>query len=323
LSVSEQTIRNQDHDTATLLERAPRLWSAFREGDVSAPNARVVADLARTLEPEAWQPFEDAVLACAHLAPARFKTRARALRERIEPEAMAERHRRALEDRRMWVDPDLDGMSNVGIVTGAADAQRAMAHVDKIARELLAQPGEQRTLAQIRADVAMELLAGKLGDANAVGVSVFVTVPVMSLMGLSEQPASLEGYGPIDAETARELTLHAPSFRRILTDPMSGDILSVDPGTYRLTKALRDAIEQRDRECNIPGCGRLARDCDVDHTIDWQHGGKTRYNNLKIICENHHRLKHRSAWESVQDATGKVYWISPTGHRREADPPPF
>jgi hypothetical protein len=49
---------------------------------------------------------------------------------------------------------------------------------------------------------------------------VLVTVPVLSLLGATEEPAMLDGYGPIPASLARDLVAEgAESFHRVLTDP--------------------------------------------------------------------------------------------------------
>lgn len=76
--------------------------------------------------------------------------------------------------------------------------------------------------------------------------------------------------------------------------------------------------------CVFPGCTRHARAYDIDHLVDWQHGGTTRDGNLASACEHHHRLKHCSIWRVKKSPdTGAITWNSPTGHTTDADPPPF
>lgn len=67
----------------------------------------------------------------------------------------------------------------------------------------------------------------------------------------------------------------------------------VDLGrTQRLfTGAARDAIRWRDRHCQAPGCRRPARWCDIDHIVEWQHGGSTTPTNGQLLCAQHHRAK--------------------------------
>lgn len=321
LNVAESTIRSQAMQAASLISRAPRVWQAFRDGDVPTANARIVAELAETLPDEAsWSRFEDAVLTrAATLAPARFRTFARATRERIQPDP-AERHNAAAQARRVRLDRDIDGMVWFNAYLPATAGERAMARIETAARSLATAPGETRTLEQLKADVAADLLAGVLGVGGA-SVSVAVTVPVLSLLGHSDAPATLEGYGPIDPQTARELAAHAPSFTRILTHPITGTILDVDRTTYRPPADLRRWVGILGGHlCGFAGCGN--RNCDLDHIKAWADGGPTSADNLQPLCRPHHRLKHKAGFRVVQ-IKGKTYWRSPTGALREVDPPPF
>jgi Domain of unknown function (DUF222) len=324
LGLAEQTVRGQAEQARVLRLCAPRVWTAFRAGEVPEPNAKVVADLVATLPESAWLGFEDAILvAAAELAPARFRDRARVARERVQPQEAAEVHRLRAQERRVWVDHDIDGMSWLTAYLPSVVAQRAMAHIDRAALSLVGAGDESRTLSQLRADVAGDLLAGVLGSsAPQVGVTVGVMVPVMTLLGLDDRPGTLEGYGPIDADTARELAGHAPSFIRILTDPITGTILDVDRNSYRVPADLKRWLQMRDRTCTFSGCGRRARDCDIDHSLAWAEGGTTSAGNLTHVCRNHHRLKHNSLWK-VEHRSDGIIWTSPTGATSTPDPPPF
>jgi len=161
---------------------------------------------------------------------------------------------------------------------------------------------------------------------------VAVTVPVMTLLGHSEEPGDLAGYGPIDAATARELAAHATSFIRLLTHPETGTILSVGRDRYAVPADLRAWLQIRDETCRFPGCSRRAARCDVDHITDWARGGTTSHRNLIHLCRKHHRLKHTTRWtprmaSTITDATSHgpagetashtddsvVHWDAPSG----------
>lgn len=74
----------------------------------------------------------------------------------------------------------------------------------------------------------------------------------------------------------------------------------------------------------FPGCRRPARECDIDHLVDWQFGGTTSADNTAPECEHHHVVKHGSLWRVQRDPdTGRLVWMSPTGYEADADPPPF
>lgn len=323
LAIAEGTVRILADQAETLIRSLPRVWQVFAEGGISAANARMIADRVRDLPEEAWYELDARILLIARLAPARFRTKASAIVERLRTEPLVGRHRRALDERRVAVEPYRDGMTWLSMLIADEAAARVMATLDGTARHLAAAPGESRTLDQVRADAAVDLLTGCGFPGADVKVSVAVTVPVLTLLGRSDEPGELEGGIPIDAETARRLAARAPSLERILTDPITGAVLDVDRKTYRVPKALKRWLRVRDRTCVFVGCGRRAAACDLDHTIAWADGGTTSALNLASLCRRHHRMKHLTGWSITQDARG-IEWTSPTGRvHRSNDPPPF
>lgn len=158
---------------------------------------------------------------------------------------------------------------------------------------------------------------------RALRPTVAVTVPVLTLLGLSDEPGSLDGYGPIDPRTARLLAAHAPSFIRLLTHPESGTVLSVGRERYAVPADLRTWLRLRDGTCRFPGCPRPAARSDLDHTTPFhEHGarGSTAASNLAHLCRMHHRLKHMSRWQVEHMPDARLAWTSPTGRRHVTEP---
>ncbi|WP_258868492.1 HNH endonuclease signature motif containing protein, partial [Arthrobacter sp. RT-1] len=163
-------------------------------------------------------------------------------------------------------------------------------------------------------------LAGKV---PAPRTDVLITVPVFALLGLTDEPAMLDGHGPIPASMARELVADgATSFYRVLVDPRDGTPLEIGRTSYRLTKAMKQALRLRDGRCTFPGCNNHTLDNEADHLTAWQHGGTTGISNLAQLCPKHHRLKHNSAWTPTP-ATKKEPpgWTSPTGRKYQSEQP--
>ena len=181
---------------------------------------------------------------------------------------------------------------------------------------------------QMRADALRDLLLfGGLGDDSAfaaacgrVRPSVHVTVPVLTLMGSSTESALLDGYGPIDPETARRLAAQAPSFVRLLTDPVTGTVLDVDRTSYRPPADLKRWLQVRDGTCRFPGCNRNAGRSDLDHSIDWADAGRTAFDNLAHLCSLHHHLKHETSWSMRHLAGAVLEWTSPSGRVHRTHP---
>ncbi|PTT16203.1 HNH endonuclease, partial [Microbacterium sp. HMWF026] len=154
--------------------------------------------------------------------------------------------------------------------------------------------------------------------------SIVVTVPALTLLGAGDEPALLDGYGPIDFDTARRLAGESATWTRLLTHPLTGVPLALDRTSYRVTAALRRWLGVTSPTCIFPGCGRAARACDIDHLTAWSDGGTTDADNLEPECRPHHRLRHETKWTPVRDPdSGDVRWRSPLGHETEVDPPPF
>jgi hypothetical protein len=167
-----------------------------------------------------------------------------------------------------------------------------------------------------------DVLGGAAGTGDVVGrrmpsptAQVLVTVPVFALMGLTDEPALLDGYGPIPASMARNLVAEgASSFHRVLTDPRNGAPLEIGRDSYRIPPAMRRWLRLRDGKCPFPGCSNQSLDNEADHLLAWANGGTTGISNLGQPCPKHHRLKHTSAWTPTPATKDEPPgWISPTG----------
>jgi hypothetical protein len=324
LNMAESTVRNHGYVASTLRQRLPLLWAWFTEGEVSTQNAREAAMIVSELPADYWGAFEAKIVDAARtLAPARFRTRARAIRERLQAQTLTERHEAAEVHRGVWIEPDRDGMGWLNAHLSSESLAKIDAYLDGVAFDLFTTADEERTMAQLRADVLSDLLTGA-GTHSKVGVTVALTIPVLSLLGQSDQPAVLEGVGPIDIETARRLCATAPSITRLLTDPVTETVLQMDAHQYRPSAALKRWLAIQQVTCDFPGCGRRAAHCDLDHTHAWAEGGRTSAQNLTHRCRKHHTMKHQTKWR-VERPPGweRSVWTSPTGQQRESDPPPF
>ncbi|WP_051427668.1 HNH endonuclease signature motif containing protein [Arthrobacter sp. H20] len=350
-------------DHSDLLTRdLPTTLAAMEEGKLSKRHAWAVVGEAISIPdtaPGVIAAFECHLIGlAAKTTVVKFCRQAQRLREMLHPESITIRHRKAVQDRRVYLDPAQDGMAWLQAFLPVQDAAGIFHRVDTAARNLQG-TDEPRTLTQLRADVLMDVLtsagpesaSGSDGDAGTcaennpgngpsvrngepgqsresrvywgVQAKVFVTVPVMTLLG-GDKPGELEGYGPISPDTARSLAGHAPSFTRILTHPYTGTRLGADATTYRVPKDLQDAVRVRDGTCRHPGCNRLAVFCELDHTTPWSQGGKTSYGNLACLCKRHHMLKTEGYWHYTQPEPGTIIAISPAGetYRTTPNPPP-
>lgn len=326
LTVSERSAAALLAESATLTTGLPLTLSALLSGSISWQHARVMCDETSGLEPAAAAaleahfldpeaPFAARGCPAGELVPGRFRAKARSWRERHHPVNMEVRHCRSMQDRRLDYAPDRDGMAWLSAYLPADAAAGVWARATEAARALQG-PSESRTLTQLRVDVAATwLLAGVADGTPSPAAQVLVTVPVLTLIGAGEEPALLDGYGPIPGSMARRLVGDgAGSFLRVLTDPASGAPLEIGRTSYRVPKAMRQWLRLRDGRCPFPGCSNHSLDNEADHLLAWSEGGGTGVANLGQPCRKHHRLKHLTPWRpdgATRDQPPR--WISPSG----------
>lgn len=189
-----------------------------------------------------------------------------------------------------------------------------------------------RTILDGKTDGVESPCAGGLFSRSELRAHVQITIGLETLLGLNEEPADLDGHGPITADTARDLAFSLGStWRRLVTDPVTGYLLDYGRKTYRPPAALADHVRARDVICRTPTCDRPASKCALDHVISWP-AGATSEPNLQCKCDRDHRFKHEGRWrhQISTDPThpaGTIVMISPTGHvylsyPHRYDPPP-
>jgi hypothetical protein len=217
---------------------------------------------------------------------------------------------------------------NEGMVSLNAElpCERGIAVYNSINHEARARRSKNdgRTLDQLRADILAERCLGTGPARKGSRADIFLYVDLKTLAGLTEEPAEIAGYGPIPASLAREITFSKDAtWRRIVTDPVSGLPVDVGRKKYRPPAPLDRFIRVRDRECRAPGCSRPAQLGALDHVKDWAKGGRTDRVNLAGYCPNHHGLKDEPGWKFEIDASGSVTVTTPVGAVYITKPEPF
>jgi hypothetical protein len=357
LTVSERAASGLLSEAHALTTALPLTLSALQAGTISWQHARVMVDETVNLDPADAQALEAHFLdpdapnparggPAGELIPGRFRYKARTWRERHHPVSIEKRHARGVQDRRVEYAPDRDGMAWLSAYLPADQAAGIWDRTTTAARALQG-PDEGRTLSQLRADTVATWLLGGTGDAAGTGgmtdasggigetgltlgtgvpsprAQVLITVPVLSLLAVTDEPAMLDGYGPIPPSMARRLIADgAESFHRVLTDPRDGAPLEIGRTSYRLTKAQRQWLRMRDGKCPFPGCNNHSLDNEADHLLAWAHGGTTGISNLGQPCHKHHRLRHTTAWTPIGATKNEPPgWKSPSGRHYSSEHP--
>lgn len=339
--VSDRTVQRRINDAAVLVDDFAETHAALASGQISAAHARIIADAGSIVaRAELRAEFEASVLDYAKAESAsRLAPIAKRRAEWFADATFDDRHRRARDGRRTWVDDLDDGMSELRLVgptvlvhasfdrlTQFAHAARGKTCSDAATGDPgtddTAEPdvADTRSLDQLRADILLDLVLAAHPVAHDTGLAaihgtVSVTVPVLALIddGVRDpfEESIIDGHGPIDTETARLIAGSATGWDRILMHPITGTVLAVD--RYTPSEQLRRHLRTRDQHCRFPGCRMPTRRSDIDHTVDFALGGRTTAENLAHLCRRHHTLKHQTAWTVVQHPGGVLEWTSPTG----------
>ena len=143
-----------------------------------------------------------------------------------------------------------------------------------------------------------------------------------SLLGISDNPVYLDGYGWTPAPVGRRVLSQNADMRRIIDDPHTGQALDISAKTYTPSPAMALAARMRDQVCTFPTCDTRATDCQLDHTVPHPQGragaGKpgdrhqTSVDGLGTLCDSEHRLKTLGGWHVTHTPDGWE-WQSPHG----------
>lgn len=339
LRITDRSVQRRIDEAREIVEHYPASLDAWDAGTITRGHVRAIVDAGMVVAADRRAEYERLALErCTRDTPNRVRAELEILAERMSERSFTERHQSANECRGVRGVPGRDGMSDVIATVPTVIADGILDRLTQQARQVIdaREPGsdDPRTIDQVRADILSDLLLAGTpaldpdvhgdgpGTLGAIRAQVQVLVPALTLLGADDGPADLVGRSPIDAETARCLAADAPSWARVLTDPVDGTVIAVD--RYRTPWPQRRFLRARDQHCRFPGCRQPAIRCEIDHTVDAALGGPTALWNLAHLCQRHHSMKQFTRWRVTQHPGGILEWTSPLGrvYREDAPAPP-
>ncbi|WP_419944193.1 HNH endonuclease [Candidatus Poriferisodalis sp.] len=151
---------------------------------------------------------------------------------------------------------------------------------------------------------------------KATGAEIIVRADLAALTGESGGIAEICGVGPIPPSTMARLACNSDVWIEIFGDqltPLYETVASRAP-----TAAQRRALIARDGACI--GCGEPPGECEAHHILPCQRGGKTRLDNLVLVCWRCHDLIHDHNWQ-VTVRSGR-YRLAPPDPAHPTEPAP-
>jgi hypothetical protein len=283
---------------AAALEALPRLGRALKDGTLGLDK---VLELAR---------FATASDEAELIGWARTQTAAR-----IRQEGDRRRRRETDEVREIERTRSLqwsfeEGRFNLDASLPEAQGATVARALERAAGSIPPMPGEEGASGneQRRADALVALCAGALSaDPDPDRATVVVHADLQDLR--AGRGSEIEGGGVAHPLTVERLLCEA----RVETILMEGvRVVAVAAARREPAPWIVREVKRRDRTCRFPGCD-ARRFTQVHHIRFWSKGGRTKVEDLPLICFFHHRLLHEHGWAITRDAEGTVRWFWPDG----------
>ena len=122
------------------------------------------------------------------------------------------------------------------------------------------------------------------------GLMINLVVSDAVLFGTSDEPAYVDGHGPVDADLAREWAADSARddeaevwLRRLYVQPETGSLVAMDSRSRIFPSGLATFIRLRDQVCRAPWCDAPIRHS--DHVAPAARGGPTSGVNGDGLCE--------------------------------------
>jgi predicted hotdog family 3-hydroxylacyl-ACP dehydratase len=240
----------------------------------------------------------------------------------LDPQAVVNRRAKAETDRRVSMRPAPDTMAQLTAILPAAQGVAVWATLTRVADQARA-TGDPRSRDQVMADTLVERITGQT-TADAVPVTVNLVISDQALLDGGHQPAWLQGYGPIPADTIDPESLVA--LRRLYATPATGALVAMESIARDFPAGLARLIDLRDRTCRTPYCDAPIRH--HDHPHDHALGGPTTGLNGQGLCEHCNHTKQAPGWTArpINGPPGQLHQIEttlPTGHTIRSTAPPM
>ena len=323
------TRRKADHDLGIALDleqRIPQVKEALTTGAIDDRRARIFSVGTHLLDSDIATVVVDQLLESAsEMTTGQLRARLRKFCIEADPDAARKRYERSVDERKVVAEPNDEGTAAFIISQcSPEDVYAARDHVNRIARGLKT-ADETRSIDQLRADVAIGLLTGRLQERiHGRGGSVDIRVDLTTLTEMKDASAELAGYGPVVAEIARKVAEEQADgeWTATVTDPETGEPLHTVAGRRRPSAAQKRRIRALYPTCSFKGCRMPATESDIDHIEDHARGGPTTVKNQAPLCRRHHLAKHRGGWRYRKLSRTEFEWISPLGKVYRTGRPP-
>ncbi len=303
-----------------LVDEMPHTLSALECGVLSEWRATLIVRESACLSVQHRRELDAALCAdvcrVAGWGNARVAAEAKKIAARLDAAAVVDRVAKAATDRCVTIRPAPDTMTYVSALLPVAQGVAVYAALKRHADMSF----DERSRGQIMADTLLERVTGRPAQ-QPVPVALNLVMADTTLAGDDQEPAWLDGYGPIPAGLACKLTGDAvtdaaakATLRRLYRHPRSGQLVAMESRSRIFPKGLARFIGLRDQTCRTPYCNAAIRH--RDHAVPHRQGGPTSALNGLGECEACNYTKEAPGWTVATTATNGEHaaqFSTPTG----------
>jgi hypothetical protein len=261
------------------------------------------------------------------MGDARLAAAAKAIAYRLDPHAVVDRAAKAETERTVSIRPAPDTMTYLTALLPVAQGVSVYAALRRAADTC----ADGRSRGQVMADALVERVTGR-SAAVATPIAVNLVLSDETLLGRSNAPADISGYGPVPAAVARELISRAAgdersraTLRRLYARPTSGALVAMESRARLFPRGLANFIRFRDQRCRTPYCDAPIRH--LDHARPQAAGGPTNADNGLGLCERCNYVKEVAGWVVRPEVAGTdrhaAEFTTPTGAAYRSGAPPL
>lgn len=345
----DQSAGDRAVKAARTLEASPATEEALAAGDLSQPQADIIASAIKGLPdnttPQDKQTCEDTLIGdAAKYSLKDLKSRSKRITDQFKPEPEVDKiendnledtEKKAWAKSDFWTRPNGDGTTTGGFTLPDAQADMLTAAVKAVSAprrdHLRDHPGAapkganetgdtgssiydreltfRNRLGMGFAEVCSRLPGHLLPGRSGLGATLLVKLDLATLVD-GIKAATLSSGTRISASQAR---LMACSLG-IIPQVFNGKSVPVDHGHEQrlFTKAQKQDLVPRDGGCTAPGCDRPPEECEGHHwRMRWAHGSSTTLDDGLLICPFHHRQAHQDHWQARLGPDGHIQWKRP------------
>jgi hypothetical protein len=307
--------------------RQPKLAGALKAGQLSAPELKVLSEVALNAPQSLGELVSLATGQASHKELTDAAQRAKCAARSAEQDR-ARRARVHAARHLSWHQDQSGGIRGEFLCDEVAWA-RVCPHLEAETKKRWKAAGKDsggakgtldaESLAAHRLDAFLELLGGQApwgkdgeGSDGSDGARphALVLIDAKALRRGRLAPSDtceIEGVGPVSLHAATEL-LDEASVQFLIKSGQ--DINTVTSKTRVLPQRAAMALIARDRTCVVPGCGKRLG-LEGDHSdVDYADDGPTSLANMVRLCPAHHAMKTYGGWK-IKGRPGNWRWVPP------------